>query len=395
MSFSCDDCGYQNNELQSGGEIQEKGIRIKLVVNTVADLNRTVVKSEHTIINVPAIEFEVKSTKGDVTTVESVISSAISSFQEIHSKSLEANPVEADVLGKHIEKLVGLLEVKEPFTMCFEDISGNCFVSNPHAPQRDPDCTSHHFVRTKEQDHALGIFDHSEVEDNEAKQQDHILPPINETGHTLEDLEGEVLCFRTNCPNCSAPCDTNMKMTNIPYFKEMVIMATTCEACGHRSNEVKGGGGIEPQGLKIEVSVVDKEDLCRDILKSETCSVSIPELDLEVGSAALGGKFTTVEGLIVNMKEQLDSQGRMFSDSAEPGSLEKLQEFLTRLDDVLKQKTQITLVLDDPAGNSYVQSKTPPDPDDGLKITHYERNFDQNEELGLNDMKTENYEEDS
>lgn len=64
MSFSCDDCGYQNNELQSGGEIQEKGIRIKLVVNTVADLNRTVVKSEHTIINVPAIEFEVKSTKG-------------------------------------------------------------------------------------------------------------------------------------------------------------------------------------------------------------------------------------------------------------------------------------------------------------------------------------------
>lgn len=44
-------------------------------------------------------------------------------------------------------------------------------------------------------------------------------------------------------------------------------MATTCEACGHRSNEVKGGGGIEPQGLKIEVSVVDKEDLCRDILK--------------------------------------------------------------------------------------------------------------------------------
>lgn len=31
-------------------------------------------------------------------------------------------------------------------------------------------------------------------------------------------------------------------------------------------------------------------------------------------------------------------------------------------------------------------------PDDALRITHYERTFEQNEELGLNDMKTENYE---
>lgn len=51
-----------------------------------------------------------------------------------------------------------------------------------------------------------------------------------------------------------------------------------------------------------------------------------------------------------------------------------------------------TLILNDPSGNSYVQALT----DDGslderLKIEHYERSFDQNEELGLNDIKTENY----
>lgn len=53
---------------------------------------------------------------------------------------------------------------------------------------------------------------------------------------------------------------------------------------------------------------------------------------------------------------------------------------------------KITLILDDPAGNSYVQALT----DDGsldkrLKIERYDRSFEQNEELGLNDMKTENY----
>lgn len=53
---------------------------------------------------------------------------------------------------------------------------------------------------------------------------------------------------------------------------------------------------------------------------------------------------------------------------------------------------QVTLVLNDPAGNSYVQSLSDDGKlDDRLTIERYERSFDQNEELGLNDMKTENY----
>jgi C4-type Zn-finger protein len=40
-------------------------------------------------------------------------------------------------------------------------------------------------------------------------------------------------------------------MTNIPFFKEVVIMATLCDACGHKTNEVKSGGGIEAKGKKI------------------------------------------------------------------------------------------------------------------------------------------------
>ena len=36
-----------------------------------------------------------------------------------------------------------------------------------------------------------------------------------------------------------------------------------------------------------------------------------------------------------------------------------------------------------------------PDPDPEMKFIRYKRNYDQNEILGLNDMKTENYENDS
>lgn len=44
-------------------------------------------------------------------------------------------------------------------------------------------------------------------------------------------------------------------------------MATNCEACGNRSNEVKAGGGIEPQGVRLEVKVSTPEDFTRDVLK--------------------------------------------------------------------------------------------------------------------------------
>lgn len=52
-----------------------------------------------------------------------------------------------------------------------------------------------------------------------------------------------------------------------------------------------------------------------------------------------------------------------------------------------------TIVLDDPCGNSYVQNLMAPEEDPQLKISHYERTFEQNEELGLNDMKVEGYEQ--
>ena len=44
--------------------------------------------------------------------------------------------------------------------------------------------------------------------------------------------------------------------------------------------------------------------------------------------------------------------------------------------------------------NSYVQNIYAPDPDPNMTIEMYDRTFEQNEELGLNDMKLEGYEED-
>ncbi|XP_045469792.1 zinc finger protein ZPR1 [Harmonia axyridis] len=394
MSFSCDECGFHNNELQSGAPVSEKGIRVHLKVVEPRDLNRQVVKSDYTAVKIPELDLEIssQSQKGEITTVEGIIDRVIKGLNQDQIVRRISHPEEAEKIDNFIERLKALKDLKDPFNLIVEDISGNSFIENPFAPQVDKNCKIEYFSRDKEQNHQVGIFTQDEIVENEDSA---ILKPIQEGEFPLENFEGEILQFHTNCPGCNAPCETNMKMTNIPHFKEVIIMATVCDVCGLRTNEVKSGGGIEPKGLHIEIDVNGKEDFSRDVLKSETCDLSIPQLDLEVGPNALGGRFTTVEGLITAVRDQLSDRknSHIFGDSINKDSKENFEKFLKKFDEILEGKLPITIVMDDPAGNSYVQSLSEADqPDEYLRITHYERSFEQNEELGLNQMKTENYE---
>lgn len=54
-----------------------------------------------------------------------------------------------------------------------------------------------------------------------------------------------------------------------------------------------------------------------------------------------------------------------------------------------------TLILDDPLASSYLQNLYAPDPDPNMETMVYERSWEQNEELGLNDIKVEGYSADS
>ncbi|KAH8400465.1 hypothetical protein KR222_000955 [Zaprionus bogoriensis] len=389
MSFKCEHCGYTNNEMQSASEIQKSGVRIELSVQSPSDLNRRVVRSDNSSVNIPEVELEipVQSQKGEVTTVEGIIERTIAGLSQDQEKRRIEHPDEAASIDAYIDRLRQLKEVQAPFRLLLEDISGNSFIENPLAPASDPQLKTSHFARTQAQNEQLGLYEQNHEEQ-------HLLKPIAEDEWPIENLHGEVLQFATNCPNCQAPCETNMKLTNIPHFKEVVIMATVCSSCGHKTNEVKSGGGVEEQGVRFKLQVASKEDLTRDVLKSETCSLSIPELDMDVGPHALCGRFTTVEGLLVAMREQLD--GTFFHDSADEPSKQQLQRFLDSFDEVLKLQRVITLVLQDPAGNTYVQSlRDDEEPDDKLTVERYDRSYEDNEELGLNDMKTENYEQDA
>uniref|UniRef100_UPI0037E8D6FF zinc finger protein ZPR1 n=1 Tax=Semicossyphus pulcher TaxID=241346 RepID=UPI0037E8D6FF len=382
-SFSCAHCGWSNTEIQSAGRIQEQGICYTLKVKTKQDLNREVVKADSATTKIPELDFEIPpyTQKGALSTIEGLLDRAVAGLEQDQPVRRATDPDVAEKIDEFIQKLQKLKEVENEFTLVIEDPSGNSFVENPVAPQKDEALTVTRFKRSAQQDVQLGIRADDELDGEPA-------------GNDLDTMRNEVLVFDTNCPECNAPASTNMKLVQIPHFKEVIIMATNCDSCGHRTNEVKSGGATEDLGTKITLNITDPSDMTRDVLKSETCSILIPELDFELGMAALGGKFTTLEGLLKDVKDLIVSKNPFIcGDSGPTDRMQKLMEFGEKLEKIMTGEVNVHFVLDDPAGNSYLQNVYAPDPDPEITVEKYTRTFEQNEDLGLNDMKTEGYQE--
>lgn len=119
------------------------------------------------------------------------------------------------------------------------------------------------------------------------------------------DLEGiqiinldQAIELDTECMNCHMMGKTRMCTCSIPYFKEIIVIAFTCEYCLHRETEVKTGGGIPEKGRVYTINVKTIDDLNRDLFKSETAEIEIPEIGCVVVSGSLGGILSTVEGVL-------------------------------------------------------------------------------------------------
>ncbi|KAJ1964162.1 nucleolar zinc-finger protein, partial [Dispira parvispora] len=344
------------------------------------------VKSDSASVRLEELDLEIPAKTGSLTTIEGLLG-------HIHDDLSAMQPVrkisEPEVYAKIQQILDTLQTYREggiPFTVVVDDPAGNSYIENTQFPKEDPKLHSQRYPRTHEQNVALGLAHPDEAapeESTTAAAQQSEAAPEQEPDVT----PGEVLSFPANCSHCNAPSMTRMKMIDIPHFKEVIIMSTTCDSCGYKSNEVKSGGAVSPQGRKITLKIEDSEDLSRDILKSETCGLSIPEIDLELQPGTLGGRFTTVEGILSQVRDELYSKAPfMYGDSSSDNRRARLEAFLAKMDDVIQGRTPCTLVLDDPLANSHLQNIYAPDPDPNMTIEDYDRTWEQNEGLGLNDI---------
>ena len=73
------------------------------------------------------------------------------------------------------------------------------------------------------------------------------------------------------------------------------------------------------------------------VTQADTASLSVPELKFEVQCGTLGGCFTTVEGLLVQARDQLKDAHCFYSgDSTDSDQMIKMEKFMEELNKVMK-----------------------------------------------------------
>ncbi|EGR28690.1 zinc finger protein 259, putative [Ichthyophthirius multifiliis] len=402
MSFCCETCGYRNSEVQFGGKLNDYASRITLKVKDISDFKRDCVKSEHCTIRISELDLEIPSSgKGSVNTIEGFLMNAVQDLESDQEERKVKIPEMFEKIKNFIEKLNKLIEGKAfPFTFIFEDPSGNSFIKNPYAPHNDPNLHIEKISRTKEQLEAMGYSAENAIMNINQEQMDtqKVERIIQLDAHRVdfskpltEDVKGESLVFKVPCHSCGLEGEQKMCSTSIPYFKELIIMSFLCGFCGSKSTEVKPGGEMSALGRKIVLKVETQDDLRRDIYKSETCFVEIPELELELQAGTLGGVYTTVEGLLEKIQDNLVENNPFVGDSVDPMFKVNMDKFIENINKIRNLESKFVIIFRDIGDNSFIQNPYFPNNDPRVISETFERTFEDNEELGINDMKVENY----
>lgn len=413
MSFSCEKCGYRSNEVQSATNLADYGIKYELKITNRRDLDRRIVKTEFAEIDIPACGLEIpsKTQKGKLSTIEGFLSCARDDMLAAYNDGVYDTYDESVKKGvkNTIDKLSDVLEEKTlPVTLILTDPSGNSFIENPYAPSHDVYCHESHFIRTREMAEAMGYSIENQIEENKNvistqdgtkkgfevyKSQSHISAHLMDMTSSIKDTEGsDAIVMPEQCMTCKLMGENRVCVISIPFFKELIITCFSCDHCGFKSSEVKGGGGISDKGTKITVKVNSQKDLNRDLFKSETSQIVIPELEFESSMGSLGSMFTTIEGLIDKLIQTMRDTPFTQGDSSD--NSEGFKAFIAKLEGINGSNfIPFTLIIDDPISNSFIFSinHENPENDKQMIIEEYERNWEQNEDLGINDMKTDNY----
>ena len=219
-----------------------------------------------------------------------------------------------------------------------------------------------------------------ETTQHQQQQEQKLVPPQVAESPEASNCPEIITSFETPCPMCQHPTKSNMCKHNIPHFKEIIIMTFLCDECGYKSNDILASGSNSSgcanennnnYSTKLTLYVRNEDDLLRDVVKSDTAGISIPEIELSLDEGGLGGVYTTVEGLLNKMYHQLkeanpyvvnsggekEDQNHSSANHSNVGT--KFLNCLESLNQMrIGKRFPFRLIINDPMSNSFI-SPTP------------------------------------
>ena len=157
--------------------------------------------------------------------------------------------------------------------------------------------------------------------------------------------------MKIDCPICrgNQTAESTTKTSNIPHFGEILETSLICNSCGYKHNDVICLEQKDPAKHSLSIN---KDTLKSRVVKSQSATVSIPELGLKVepGPKSLG-YISNVEGVIVRFEEGVKKALVIFDDEE---SQKNGLAILEKLSSLAKGDIDATLMIEDPFGQSNI-----------------------------------------
>ncbi len=159
---------------------------------------------------------------------------------------------------------------------------------------------------------------------------------------------------KANCPMCGAMMEFNWETVELPYFGDALVIAGVCE-CGFKHSDTMLLSQREP--YRHSLVVKDIEDLNARVLRSSSGTIHIPEIgvDVEPGYAS-EAYITNIEGVLVRVKGIVEFATNAARMAKDPERTAKGEEILSKIERALRGEFSLTVILEDPFGNSAIIS---------------------------------------
>ncbi len=136
----------------------------------------------------------------------------------------------------------------------------------------------------------------------------------------------------------------------VPHFGRMLLSLTVCPLCGFKQSQVSLLEEHEPSVYSVEVSSVD--DLSMRIVRSDTASIRIPELNVEINPGLVAdATISNVEAILLDIRDRAEFLQDALETEEERHNAEN---FLRQLALALEGKKPFRLFMEDPRGNSKI-----------------------------------------
>ena len=156
----------------------------------------------------------------------------------------------------------------------------------------------------------------------------------------------------TSCPLCHEDLIIQWKSDNIPFFGEVMYITALCD-CSFRFADTMILTQREP--VRYEMAIETVEDLDARVVRSTSGTIRVPELGIDVEPGTISDSYVTnIEGVLDRIQDVVITASKWVKDDEEKYAIS--QDILKKMNDARLGKQKLTLIIEDPLGNSAIIS---------------------------------------